>query len=161
MGWILLLLFIGVPLVEIALFIEIGGQIGVLSTVAVVVFTALLGSYLLRAQGLATFHRARTDMQSGSLPATQVVHGLFLVIAGALLLTPGFLTDGIGFLLFVPSIRLALGRKVLAYITAHGEVYVAGDFGGTPGPSGPGGPRPSKGGSNGPVIDGEVFEEDD
>jgi UPF0716 protein FxsA len=161
MGWILLLLFIGVPLIEIALFIEIGSEIGVLSTVIVVIFTALLGSYLLRAQGLATFQRARTDMQSGSLPATQVVHGLFLVIAGALLLTPGFLTDAVGFLLFVPSIRLALGRKVLAYITAHGEVYVGGDFNDTPGPPGSGGRRPPKDGSNGPIIEGEVLREDD
>ncbi|TNE59752.1 MAG: FxsA family protein [Alphaproteobacteria bacterium] len=124
MGMILFLLFLGIPLIEIGLFVEVGGAIGLGPTLLVVIGTAVMGSWLLRAQGLATYRQAQKDMSDGMLPVDQVVHGLFLVVAGVLLLTPGFLTDTLGFLLFVPPIRLALGRSILKYIARHGEVQV-------------------------------------
>ena len=125
MGLILFLLFIGLPLIEIALFIKIGGIIGTGTTIAIVLVTALLGSALLRWQGLKTLGDARVSLAENRLPVDSVVHGFFLVIAGAFLITPGFLTDTIGFLLFIPPVRLALGRGILTYIMNHGTVTVS------------------------------------
>jgi len=118
------LAFVLIPLAEIGLFIQVGGLIGLWPTLFVVVLTAFMGTGLLRAQGLAAFSRAQAQMADGRLPVEEVVHGFCLVIAGALLLTPGFLTDTIGFLLFVPQIRLFLGRKALKWLSAHGSVHI-------------------------------------
>ncbi|MFQ5773807.1 MAG: FxsA family protein [Kiloniellaceae bacterium] len=105
MGILLLAAFIGVPLLEIAVFIEVGGAIGLWSTLGLVVFTAVLGTWQLRAQGLATLARARAQIDRGALPARELFDGACLLIAGALLLTPGFVTDSVGFLLFLPPVR--------------------------------------------------------
>jgi UPF0716 protein FxsA len=114
---IVALAFIGVPILEIAVFIEVGGRIGLEPTVAVVVATALAGAALLRHQGLATVHRARHSLAEGRMPLAEVFDGLCLIFAGALLLTPGFVTDGVGLLLFVPGLRAALraflGRRLV------------------------------------------------
>lgn len=118
------LAFILVPLAEIGLFIEVGGILGLWPTLAIVILTAFLGTALLRAQGLAAFSRAQNSMAEGRLPVEEVVHGFCLVIAGALLLTPGFLTDAVGFLLFIPAVRLALGRAALRWFSKHGTVHV-------------------------------------
>lgn len=118
------LAFVLVPLAEIGLFIQVGGLIGLWPTLFVVILTAFIGTVLLRAQGLAAFSRAQVQMAEGRLPVEEVVHGFCLVIAGALLLTPGFLTDTIGFLLFVPLVRLYLGRKALKWLATHGSVHV-------------------------------------
>lgn len=103
-----LLLFIGVPLIEIALFIQVGGQLGVFNTVALVVLTAIIGVALLRWQGLETLTRARARMERGQMPAREMAEGLMLLVAGALLLTPGFFTDALGFLLLIPHLRYGL-----------------------------------------------------
>lgn len=113
MGIFLLAAFIGVPLLEIAVFVEIGGAIGLWPTLATVILTAVLGTWCLRAQGLATLARARAQLDRGALPAKELFDGACLLIAGALLLTPGFVTDAVGFLLFVPALRDIL-RGVLA-----------------------------------------------
>ena len=105
MALILLALFIGLPLLEVAVFIQVGGAIGVWPTIAATIATALAGSLLLRAQGLATLMRARAQMDQGQLPAREMFEGVCLVLAGALLLVPGFVTDVIGLLLFVPPLR--------------------------------------------------------
>lgn len=110
---ILLLLFISIPMVEIYLLIQVGEQIGALPTVALVVFTAVLGVWLLRWQGLATLAQVQQAMAQGQLPAIPLIEGLFLLVAGALLLTPGFFTDSIGFALLIPPLRQALARTVL------------------------------------------------
>ena len=117
-------LFVAVPLVEIALFIEVGGLIGLWPTLLVVVLTAFAGTSLLRAQGLATFARARASLDRGQVPMVEVMHGFFLVIAGALLLTPGFLTDAIGLALFVPAVRRRLGRTIGKWLGAHAKMQV-------------------------------------
>ena len=121
------LAFILVPLAEIALFVEVGGILGLWPTLGIVVLTAFLGTGLLRSQGLAAFSRAQVSMAEGRLPMEEVVHGFCLVIAGALLLTPGFLTDAVGFLLFLPPVRLALGRAAVRWFSKHGtmQVYTA------------------------------------
>ncbi|WP_306260251.1 FxsA family protein [Pararhizobium sp. IMCC21322] len=94
-----------VPLMEIAAFVLIGGQIGVWATLAMVVVTAIIGSFLLRWQGVSLLRRIQGEMAAKRLPAKDLVRGAMLVIAGILLLTPGFVTDTIGFLLFVPPIQ--------------------------------------------------------
>ncbi len=110
----LLLLFLVVPLAEIYLLIQAGGAIGALNTVALVVLTAVAGAWLLRLQGLATLRRVQQSLDQGELPETALVEGVLLLLAGALLLTPGFITDVFGFALLVPASRMALARAVLA-----------------------------------------------
>jgi UPF0716 protein FxsA len=114
MAIVLLLAFIITPIVEIAVFIEIGGEIGLWPTLAIVVITAMVGTALLRAQGLATFAGAQQSLARGEFPVRQVFDGACLLVAGALLLTPGFVTDGVGLALFLPPVRNLLRRWVLA-----------------------------------------------
>ncbi len=110
---ILLVLFFLIPLLEIYLLIQVGGWIGPLYTVFLVVFTALLGAFLLRAQGFATLQRVRATMARGELPAMEMLEGALLLIGGALLLTPGFFTDAIGFVCLIPQLRQGLLRWAL------------------------------------------------
>ena len=105
---ILFLLFLLVPLVEIYFLIKVGSVIGAIPTIALVVFTALLGAMLLRFQGWATLTRSRQVLEQGQLPALEMLEGVLLIFAGALLLTPGFFTDGIGFVFLVPPLRRAI-----------------------------------------------------
>jgi UPF0716 protein FxsA len=146
-GLILLTALIGVPLIEIALFIEVGGWIGLWPTLALVVLTAVIGAWMLRQQGLSVLMRAQRQLAEGALPVVEVFEGLCLVIAGALLLTPGFFTDALGAVLLVPAVRRTLYRQVRQRIEAH-IVRAPEDFGVGPGQS----PAP------GPTIDTEYEE---
>lgn len=101
----LLLLFTSVPLVELALLLWIGGRIGVLPTVALILTTGVAGAALARQQGLATWRRFQAALAAGRLPGRELLEGLLILVAGALLLTPGVLTDAVGFLLLVPPAR--------------------------------------------------------
>ena len=116
MGLILLAAFIGIPLIEIAVFIEVGGLVGLGPTLIIVVLTAVIGTALLRRQGLATLNRARQQMDQGSLPLAEIFDALCLLVAGAFLLTPGFVTDSIGALLLIPTFRLVLRRFIGARV---------------------------------------------
>jgi UPF0716 protein FxsA len=98
-------LLLAVPLAEIATFVAVGSQIGVLATIGLVLATAIAGATLLRIQGLGTLARIRAQMDRGEMPGRDLVHGLMIMIAGLLLLTPGFITDTLGLLLFVPALR--------------------------------------------------------
>lgn len=111
---ILFLGFLIVPLVEMLLLFEVSGQIGGLTTVALVVLTAVIGIQILKQQGLSTLLRAQDRLQSGELPAQEIVEGMMLAAAGALLLTPGFITDGIGFILLSGPLRRPLARRAIA-----------------------------------------------
>ncbi|RZO37534.1 MAG: FxsA family protein [Rhodospirillaceae bacterium] len=155
MAIVLLAAFIAVPVIEIALFIEVGGWIGLWSTVAIVILTAFAGTTLLRIQGLSVLQRAQESATRNELPVQEVFDGLCLLVAGVLLLTPGFFTDALGFTLFVPLFRELAGRGIWRWLKRHGHVHVGGfgrGFGG-----GPGGPSPGSRGA-GPLIDGD-FEE--
>lgn len=110
---ILFLLFLVIPLIEIYLLIEVGSAIGALPTVFLVVFTAVLGVWLLRIQGFSILRRVQVVLSRGKIPAIEMLEGAVLLIAGALLLTPGFFTDAIGFCCLVPSLRRAFIRWVL------------------------------------------------
>jgi UPF0716 protein FxsA len=167
MAILLLAMFIAVPIIEIGLFIEVGGWIGLWPTLGVVIATAFAGTTLLRLQGLSVLRRLQESANRNELPVQEVFDGICLLIAGILLLTPGFFTDSIGFLLFVPFFRRFAGAAVGHWLVRNGKISVsAGGFGASPGSGGPGGPGGSgRGGSarsapGGPVIDGE-FEEVD
>lgn len=148
---ILLLAFIAVPILEIALFIEIGGLIGLLPTIGCIFLTAIVGVAIIRWQGFTVLAQANDALARDELPVEPVVHGAFLFIAGILLLTPGFFTDATGFLLLVPSLRLAIARWALGRLrrSEHVSIHVSGRrFDGK-----------STGGPRHPVIEGEVVEE--
>jgi len=101
----LLIGFIAVPVTEIALFALVGSAIGIWPTIALVVVTAFVGSWLVSQQGRATWIKLRTEIAQGEVPTVPLVHGAMILVAGALLLTPGFMTDVVGILLLIPSVR--------------------------------------------------------
>jgi len=154
------LAFILVPIAEIAVFIEVGGMIGLWATIGIVILTAIVGTSLLRSQGLAAFGRAQAAMSEGRLPVEEVIHGFCLVIAGALLLTPGFLTDIGGFLLFVPPVRLVLARAAMRWFAKNGTVHMHTGSGRPGGPAG----DPYRGGNpandDATIVEGEAEEVD-
>ena len=108
----LILLFVTVPLVELALLIWVGERIGTLMTVALVIGTGILGATLARLEGLATLRRFQNRMAAGELPHQDIIDGLLILLAGAVLLTPGLLTDTAGFLLLVPPVRAVVRRAI-------------------------------------------------
>lgn len=112
----LLLAFIAVPLIEIGLFIEVGGLIGLWPTLAIVLATALAGSWLVRRQGAAALMRLRGSLHELRDPTAPIADGAMIILAGALLLTPGFFTDTIGILLLVPAVRAGVLRLLAARI---------------------------------------------
>lgn len=118
MGWLILFLFVGVPLIELSVLIEVGSDIGALSTVALCLLTAGIGLSLIRMQGLKVLADLQNASSKGETIVEPVVHGFFLLIAGACLFFPGFITDAIGGLLLIPPVRLALGRAGLASAAA-------------------------------------------
>ncbi len=121
-----LLLFIAVPAVELALLIRVGGEIGLLATIMIIVATGVAGWSLLKIQGLQTLVRIRQEMAQGQMRATEMVAGLVLLGSGLFLLTPGFLTDAVGFLMLVPTIRRAVaGRLIRRY---QGRIVRPGEF---------------------------------
>jgi len=103
----LFLLFVAVPLIEIALFIKLGGFLGLWNTLAIVVATAFLGTWLVRTQGVAAMNRVRGSFSEMRDPPEPLANGAMILFAGALLLTPGFFTDAVGFLLLFPPFRAA------------------------------------------------------
>lgn len=108
----LFLAFLLVPLIEIALFIQIGGLIGLWATLAIVVLTAVAGTALVKSQGALVLSRLRDSFQTLRDPTEPLAHGAMILFSGALLLTPGFFTDTVGFLLLIPAVRSWLLREV-------------------------------------------------
>lgn len=121
---ILFLLFVVTPLAEIGLFIIVGNRIGIAATLVVVFVTAILGAGLVSRQGRGELTRARDTILSGSFPGRELAHGAMILVSGALLLTPGFLTDAVGFSLLVPQVREAV-RKYLARRFGDGVITIA------------------------------------
>src|SRR4051794_32266128 len=114
----LVLLFIAVPLAELAVIIQVGQAIGVWWTIALLLADSLLGSWLMRHQGRVTWRRFNEALQAGRVPTREVLDGALVIFGGALLLTPGFITDILGLVLLVPPSR-ALVRALLARRLAH------------------------------------------
>jgi UPF0716 protein FxsA len=137
---LLVLAFVLVPLVELYLLIQVGSAVGAITTIALCLFTAIAGATLLRAQGLSTLLRVQQMLDRGEMPAVEVLEGAVLLISGALLLTPGFVTDAIGFACLVPPLRRTL---ILGWLRRRAD----------------GGPRaPHPGGR---VIEGEFERQED
>lgn len=109
----LLVLFILVPIIEIAVFIQVGEVLGLGATLFIVVITAVLGVNLLKQQGFKAWRDIQLSMAQGNIPAVEMAAGAQLLFAGGLLLTPGFVTDIIGFSLMVPQLRLYLARQMI------------------------------------------------
>lgn len=113
----LLLIFIIVPIVEMWLLIQVGGFIGAVPTIAAVLLTAMIGLAMLRRQGLSTLLRVNQRMGNGELPAQEMLEGIVLAVSGALLLTPGFFTDALGFAGLTPILRQRLVRRLVGRVT--------------------------------------------
>ena len=120
-------LFLVIPIIEVYLLIEVGGIIGAGWTILLIVLTAIVGVNLLRQQGISTLMRANQAMSQGQVPAMEMMEGLFLAVGGALLITPGFFTDVLGFICLIPFTRrgiiraLLLNSTVAASYTVHQE----------------------------------------
>lgn len=118
------LLVLIIPFVEIYLLLQVGGIIGALPTIFLVVFTAGLGAWLLRQQGFATFQRLQANLAQGKIPAQEMIEGPIILVGGALLLTPGFITDTMGFICLIPQFR----KKIAQYIINNHLVQVGGQY---------------------------------
>lgn len=153
---LILLLFIIVPIVEIAVLLKVGAAIGWLQTLLIVILTAVIGTWMLRQQGLATALAVRQRMQSGQMPANEILEGVLLLVGGALLLTPGFVTDIFGFCCLLPPTRRFLVRSLVKRVAIHGS--------GVDARSGPfsvnTGSQTSRSAADSSVIDGEWSRKD-
>ncbi|MCC2617103.1 FxsA family protein [Aestuariibacter halophilus] len=112
----LFLLFAIMPIVEISLLIQVGEQIGGWNTVLIVILTAIIGAYLVRSEGLATLQAAQAKLNSGAMPGEEMAQGLLLLVAGVLLVTPGFVTDALGLLFTVPLTRNWFARGLIKHL---------------------------------------------
>ena len=110
----LFLLFVVMPVVEMWLLITVGTEIGAMATIGLVLLTAVVGAKLLREQGFATLWRGQRKLEEGKLPAQEIVEGIILAVSGALLLTPGFITDVIGFAGLIPPIRALFVSRLIS-----------------------------------------------
>ena len=105
------LLFIFIPIIEIAIFIIVGSNIGILNTIAIILLTAMTGIYFVRRQGLSLLFNAQRNMAQGIMPTEEIKGGVFLLISGLLLITPGLFTDCIGFLMFLKPVQNFISQK--------------------------------------------------
>ena len=105
-------ILIGIPIAEIYAFIEVGGEIGALNTIALTILTAVIGMALLRYQGLSVLTQAQSRLDAGQSPVREILNGVLLAVAGLFLLIPGFVTDTVGFLLFLPPLRNLIALKL-------------------------------------------------
>lgn len=143
----LLFFFIAIPITELYLFLTIGKQIGTLPTLAIIVATAVLGAWLTKLQGARAMRRFQAALAEGKLPHEEVIDGVMILIAGVVLLTPGFLTDAIGFALLVPPLRTLLRKRLAKAL--EGRIHIVG----------PGSPAPRGGRKGDGVIDVEVIDD--
>ena len=123
----LFLLFTLIPVIELSLLIEIGSYIGILNTVIIVILTALVGAYMVRMEGMGVMYRIQKNMQEGQFPAEEMISGAMILVAGALLLTPGFFTDIIGFLMVIPLSRNYISAMIKKYIEkkmSNDEIHI-------------------------------------
>ena len=113
------LLFIFVPIIEISIFISIGSKIGVLNTISIILVTALVGIFFVRRQGMSLLFNAQKNMMQGIVPTEEIKGGIFLLISGLLLITPGFFTDCIGFLMFLKPVQYFVSTRAKNYFKSR------------------------------------------
>lgn len=160
----ILILFILMPIVEIGVLIQVGSAIGLLATLAIVVLTAVIGTAMLRQQGMKTLTNARSGLQSGQMPAVEMMEGVLLLIGGVLLLTPGFVTDAFGFACLLPFSRHWMAKSILSSsrVQVMGSAGMAGTHGPTASEHHRRNPQsgPKRGNAGSTVIEGEYRRED-
>ncbi len=133
---LLFVLFIIIPIIEITVIMQVGALLGVWPTVAIVILSAWLGAKYVRQQGMKTMQTVQVKMAQGEMPSSEIVTGLMLLVAGVLLVTPGFVTDILGLSLLIPAVREGIAQKVQKHIkvnkfgagasfnhSAHGNIY--------------------------------------
>ncbi len=147
LGWLLLILFIGVPLIEIYVIIQVGQAIGPWWTILLLVVDSILGSWLIRHEGARAWRALREALDSGRMPAKELADGALILIGGTLMLAPGFVTDAFGVLMILPFTR-PLFRRLLTGVVASRLVVLGPQTARRPGPD-----------PDGPVIRGEVVDE--
>ncbi|CAH7028250.1 Protein affecting phage T7 exclusion by the F plasmid [Vibrio chagasii] len=163
---ILLLLFIFVPIIEIGLFIQVGGFLGLWPTIALVLITAFVGASLVRSQGIQTLMSVQGRLQQGEMPAQQILEGVMLAVAGVLLLTPGFMTDALGMLVLLPAPRAMIAKKMMEKMVVKnmfGGFHAGGQAGFGQGPFGqdPFNRDPFDQSKDGNTFEGEFEKKDD
>ena len=163
---ILLLLFIFVPIIEIGLFIQVGGFLGFWPTIALVLITAFVGASLVRSQGIQTLMSVQGRLQQGEMPAQQILEGVMLAVAGVLLLTPGFMTDALGMLVLLPAPRAMIAKKMMEKMVVSnmsGGFHAGGQagFGQSPFGQDPFNRDPSDQSKDGNTFEGEFEKKDD
>ena len=153
----LLIAFIAVPMIEIALFIQVGGAIGLGWTLLIVLLTAIAGTWLVRTQGRMALGKLQSSFAELEDPTEPLAHGAMILFAGALLLTPGFFTDAVGFSLLIPTVRAAAFRAIKARV----KVQSFGTPGGGMHAGMQDGPKQPPRQGQGDIIDGEFTEIDE
>ena len=136
------------------LLIEVAGYIDAWPTIALVMLTAVVGVALLKRQGLATLTRGMQRAQQGQMPATEMAEGILLAVAGALLITPGFVTDIVGFILLFPPSRIVIAKALMNRVVMNATVMSANQPGAAK-------TQQRNGAENGTVLDGELRSKDD
>ena len=112
-------LFIFIPIIEIVIFITVGSNIGIINTISIILITALVGIFLVRKQGINLLFNAQKNLSQGIMPAEEIKGGIFLLISGLLLITPGFFTDFIGFSFFLKPVQNFIGLKAKNYFESR------------------------------------------
>ena len=113
------LIFIIIPIIEITIFITVGSNFGILNTIAIILITALIGIFLVRRRGLSLLFNARQNMSEGVMPTNEIKGGIFLLISGLLLITPGFFTDCIGFVVFLKPVQNLIALQAKKYFQSR------------------------------------------
>lgn len=164
-GWLLALLFIGVPLLELIVIVRVGQTIGVGWTILLLIADSLFGAWLLKREGSRALAALGAAFSSGRMPAREIADGMLILVGGVLMLTPGFLSDVLGFLCILPMTRPLARGLLTRFVAARLVVLPGGGYGGAgfPGAGFPGvppgnGPRPRPEG-HGDVVQGEVVED--
>ncbi len=123
----LVLIFIVVPLIEILLLIEIGSRIGAFNTILVIVLTAIVGASMMRQQGFTIMRNIQRDLSQGRMPTGELINGALVLVGGIVLLTPGFFTDAVGFILLIPATRGFIRKKIQLLIRRKiesGDIHI-------------------------------------
>jgi UPF0716 protein FxsA len=147
--WLFLIVVL-VPIIEIGLFIQVGGAIGLWPTLLIVILTAFVGTSLMRAQGIMTLNRLQNSLSDGTNPADPIAQGAMILVAGVLLLTPGFFTDAMGFALLIPPVRVLIIKWASSRISSGGFSFATSTRN-----------HPQDPAASGHVIDGEYSVADD
>jgi UPF0716 protein FxsA len=159
LGWLLFIAFIVVPIIEIYVLIQVGQVIGAWWTVLLLIADSVVGAWLVKREGVRAWRALRTALDSGRMPGRELADGALILIGGTLMLTPGFVTDAFGVLLILPFTRPVFRRLLAAVVSKR--LVVIGTGAAEAGPMPPGNARRPGPRSDGPVVQGEVVDDED